>query len=144
MTGIVACGAWIPARRVRWRCSRARRRRGRTGACAGLGRRGRADDGGRGARDCLRERERGDIELLLFASTTVPTPRSRCGDHRRRVGLAPGVRTWTWAVSLRGGTQALLLALDAVRAGSRRGKRAGGGVRLPRGRAGLGAGGQRR
>ena len=73
------------------------------------------------ARDCLRGRDRGAIDLLLFASTTGPfAEKQGAAIIAAALALAPDVRTVDVGSSLRGGTQALLLALDAVRAGSAR------------------------
>ena len=71
------------------------------------------------ARDCLVDCDRSRIDLLLFASTTGPyVEKLGAAIVAAALALAPGTRTLDVANSLRGGTQALLLALDAVRAGS--------------------------
>ena len=122
MTGIVACGAWIPARRLPLPllAGKAAREGAPERALAW------ADEDAltmavEAARDCLGGRDRGDIELLLFASTTGPyAEKQGAAIIAAALGLAPGVRTVDVGSSLRGGTQALLLALDAVRAGSAR------------------------
>ena len=73
------------------------------------------------ARDCLVGRERGQIDLLLFATTTYAFEEKQGGVIvARALGLSPSVRTVDIGHSLRGGTQALALALDAVAAGSAR------------------------
>jgi 3-hydroxy-3-methylglutaryl CoA synthase len=71
------------------------------------------------ARDCRVDRDRSTIDLLLFASTTAP--------YVEKLGAAIVAAALRWrrhtldvTNSLRGGTQALLLAIDAVRAGSAR------------------------
>ena len=120
MTGIVACGAWIPARRLPLPllAGKAAREDAPERALAW------ADEDAltmavEAARDCLRGRDRGDIDLLLFASTTGPfAEKQGAAIIAAALGLAPGVRTVDVGSSLRGGTQALLLALDAVRGGS--------------------------
>lgn len=122
MTGIVAFGAWIPARRLPLPllAGKAAREDAPERALAW------ADEDAltmavEAARDCLRGRERGDIDLLLFASTTGPfAEKQGAAIIAAALGLAPGVRTVDVAASLRAGTQALLLAFDAVRAGSAR------------------------
>jgi hydroxymethylglutaryl-CoA synthase len=122
MTGIVACGAWIPARRLPLPllAGKAAREDAPERALAW------ADEDAltmavEAARDCLRGRDRGDIDLLLFASTTGPfAEKQGAAIIAAALALAPGVRTVDVGSSLRGGTQALLLALDAVRAGSAR------------------------
>ncbi len=122
MTGIVASGAWIPARRLPLPllAGKAAREGAPERALAW------ADEDAltmavEAARDCLGGRDRGDIELLLFASTTGPyAEKQGAAIIAAALGLAPGVRTVDVGSSLRGGTQALLLALDAVRAGSAR------------------------
>jgi len=73
------------------------------------------------ARDCLQGEDRAPIDLLLFASTTAPyAEKQSAAIVAAALGLSPQVRTVDVAASLRGGTQALQLALDAVRAGSAR------------------------
>ena len=73
------------------------------------------------ARECLQGVDRADVDLLLFASTTAPfAEKQSAAIVAAALGLGPRVRTLDVAASLRGGTQALQLALDAVRAGSAR------------------------
>jgi hydroxymethylglutaryl-CoA synthase len=100
MTGIVACGAWIPARRLPLPllAGKAARDGAPERALAW------ADEDAltmavEAARDCLRGRDRGEIELLLFASTTGPTPRSRARrSSPPRWGSTRACARWTWAV----------------------------------------------
>ncbi|WP_321808842.1 OB-fold domain-containing protein [Burkholderia sp. BCC1993] len=73
------------------------------------------------ASDCLRERERGRIDLLIFATTTYAfAEKQGAVIIARALNLGREVRTIDIAHSLRGGTQALRAALDAVQAGSAR------------------------
>jgi 3-hydroxy-3-methylglutaryl CoA synthase/uncharacterized OB-fold protein len=122
MAGIVACGAWIPARRLPLPLLAGKPARDGAPERALAW----ADEDAltmavEAARDCLRERDRSDIDLLLFASTTGPyAEKQGAAIIAAALALAPGVRTVDVGASLRAGTQALLLALDAVRAGSAR------------------------
>jgi len=122
MAGIVACGAWVPARRLPLAllAGKLPREGGPERALAW------ADEDAvtmavEAARDCLHGRGRDDIDLLLFATTTGPyAEKQGAAIVAAALALAPGVRTVDIGASLRGGTQALLLAFDAVRAGSAR------------------------
>ncbi len=122
MVGIVACGAAIPVRRLPLSLL--------NGKSAKPGSPERAlawsdEDvitlAVAAARDCLLDRDRSTIDLLLFASTTAPyVEKLGAAIVAAALALAPGTRTLDVTNSLRGGTQALLLAIDAVRAGSAR------------------------
>lgn len=73
------------------------------------------------ARDCLRGRARAQIDLLIFATTTYAfAEKQGAAIIARALGLGPNVRTLDIGHSLRGGSQALTAALDAVAAGSAR------------------------
>ena len=73
------------------------------------------------ARDCLTGRGRDAIDLVLFASTTYAfAEKQGARIVARALGLPAAVQTVDVAHSLRGGTQALRAALDAVAAGSAR------------------------
>lgn len=70
------------------------------------------------ARNCLKDRARDDIDLLLFATTTYAFDEKQGAALIAAVlGLPKEVRTADIGHSLRGGAQALLLADDAVRSG---------------------------
>jgi len=122
MTGIIACGACIPVRRLPLPLL------GGRSARAGAPERALAwadEDaltlGVAAARDCLRGQAREQIDLLLFASTTGPyLEKQGAAIIAAALALPAAVRTVDIGSSLRGGTQALLLARDALLAGSAR------------------------
>jgi hydroxymethylglutaryl-CoA synthase len=73
------------------------------------------------ARDCLRGRSREEIDLLIFTTTTFAFEEKQGAVIvARALGLKSAVRTVDIGHSLRGATQALSAALDAVAAGSAR------------------------
>ncbi|AZI36856.2 hypothetical protein NT2_05_04590 [Caenibius tardaugens NBRC 16725] len=73
------------------------------------------------ARNCLKDRARDTIDLLIFASTTHAFAEKQGAALIATVlGLPKEVRTADIGHSLRGGAQALLLADDAVRSGRAR------------------------
>jgi 3-hydroxy-3-methylglutaryl CoA synthase/uncharacterized OB-fold protein len=73
------------------------------------------------ARDCLAGRSRDAIDLVLFASTTYAfAEKQGARIVARALGLPASVQTVDVAHSLRGGTQALRAAFDAVAAGRAR------------------------
>ena len=73
------------------------------------------------ARLCLKGRTRDKIDLLIFASTTYAFAEKQGAALIASVlGLSPDVRTIDVGHSLRGGVQALQVALDSVAAGQAR------------------------
>jgi len=124
MTGILAFGAGIPRRRLALALLAGRE--GPVPASAPSRTVAWADEdavtlGVQAARECLQGEDRSAVDVLFFASTTAPfAEKQSAAIVAAALGLSPQVRTVDVAASLRGGTQALLLALDAVRAGSAR------------------------
>jgi len=124
MTGILAFGAGIPARRLALALLAGRE--GPMPASAPARTVAWADEDAvtlavQAARECLQGMDRVGVDLLLFASTTAPfAEKQSAAIVAAALGLGPRVRTVDVAASLRSGTQALQLALDAVRAGSAR------------------------
>jgi hydroxymethylglutaryl-CoA synthase len=120
MTGIVACGACIPVRRMPLPLLGGKSARGGAAERALAW----ADEDAltlavAAARDCLRGRAPEQIDLLLFASTTGPyLEKQAAAIIAAALALPAAVRTVDIGSSLRGGTQALLLARDALQAGS--------------------------
>ena len=73
------------------------------------------------ARRCLKDRPRGAIDLLIFATTTYAfAEKQGAALIAAALGLPHTVRTVDIGHSLRGGAEALLLADDALKAGRAR------------------------
>jgi hydroxymethylglutaryl-CoA synthase len=73
------------------------------------------------ARDCLRGIDRGKVDRLYFASTTSPYKEKQAASIvAGALGLGKGTVTMDFAGTLRSGTNALMAAVDAVKAGSAR------------------------
>jgi 3-hydroxy-3-methylglutaryl CoA synthase len=71
------------------------------------------------ARDCLRGHNRSEVDRLYFASTTAPYAEKQASSLvATALSLKASALTVDVAHSLRGGTSALRLGLDAVAAGS--------------------------
>lgn len=69
--------------------------------------------------DCLKGVERESVDGLFFASTTAPyNEKSSASTVAMAADLRRDIHTADFAHSLRGGTSALRLAMDAVKAGS--------------------------
>jgi hydroxymethylglutaryl-CoA synthase len=116
LSGIVAYGAYIP----RWRLARQAIAPGSRGEKAIAG----PDEDSltlavAATLDCLNGLNRDEVDALIFASTTAPFKEKQ---HSTTVAAAADLRqdifTADVANSLRAGTAALKLALDAIEAGS--------------------------
>jgi hydroxymethylglutaryl-CoA synthase len=116
MIGIVSYGAYIPL----WRLQRSAIRAGLTGekALAGF------DEDSitmavAAAIDCLKQTERGSIDGLLFASTTSPfLEKQTASILAKALDLRRDMFTADALACLRGGTIAMRIASDMVKAGS--------------------------
>lgn len=68
--------------------------------------------------DCLRGMDRSGIEVLYFASTTMPyKERLNAGIISSALGLDEGIRAADFTASLKSGTTALIAGLEAVESG---------------------------
>ena len=123
MTGIIAYGAYIPV----WRLSRD----SIAGAWESASTRGERSVANNdedtitmateAAIDCLAGLERDKVDGLYFASTTSPYKEKECSTLvATAIDLRPEITTADFANSLRAGTAALRVALDAVAGGSAR------------------------
>jgi 3-hydroxy-3-methylglutaryl CoA synthase len=120
MTGIVSYGAYVPIYRLS--------RETINQVWGGIGKGEKAvanvdEDsltmGVEAARDCLKGRDKGSVGALYFASTTFPFKEKQSASiMAAALDLSEGIVTADIGSSLRGGTIALRMALDAVKAGS--------------------------
>jgi 3-hydroxy-3-methylglutaryl CoA synthase len=123
MIGISSYGAYIPLYRLSW--SELARVWG-GGATAGEKAVANADEdsltmGVEAARNCLKGVEKSSIDALYFASTTPPFKEKQSASiMAAALDLREDIITADFADSLRSGTIALRMALDAVKAGSAR------------------------
>jgi len=118
MVGIVSYGAYIP----RWRMSKELLRKGLKGEKAVAG----PDEDSltmavAASIDCLRGLDRSMVDAVFFASTTSPFKEKGVASMiAAALDLRRDVMTADFGGTLRAGTTALKMALDAVKAGSAR------------------------
>lgn len=121
MTGIVDWGVFIPAHRLPLALLSGRKAEGGPERALAWADEDSVTMAVDAARLCLKERARGTIDLLLFASTTYAfAEKQGAALIAAALGLPHDVRTADIGHSLRSGAQALALANDAVSAGRAR------------------------